>query len=78
MKRNIWLDGMMGVVVGDALGCPIQFLKREEIKNRPEGPVIGMEAGGIFNVPAGTWMTALWLLLLWIVSSKKEKQILPI
>ena len=55
MKRNIWLDGMMGVVVGDALGCPIQFLKREEIKNRPEGPVTGMEAGGVFNVPAGTW-----------------------
>ncbi len=55
MKRNIWLDGVMGVVVGDALGCPVQFLKREEIKNRPEGPVTGMEAGGIFNVPAGTW-----------------------
>ena len=34
MKRNIWLDGMMGVVVGDALGCPIQFLKREEIKKQ--------------------------------------------
>ncbi len=22
MKRNVWLDGMFGVVVGDALGCP--------------------------------------------------------
>lgn len=55
MKRNIWLDGMMGVVVGDALGCPVQFLTREEIKNRPEGPVTGMEAGGAYAMPEGTW-----------------------
>ncbi len=26
MKKNIWLDGMMGLVVGDALGVPVQFL----------------------------------------------------
>jgi len=32
MKKNIWLDGMMGVIVGDALGCPVQFFLREEIK----------------------------------------------
>lgn len=31
MERNIWLDGMMGVIVGDALGCPVQFMKRSEI-----------------------------------------------
>lgn len=28
--RNIWLDGIMGVVVGDALGLPVQFLDEEE------------------------------------------------
>lgn len=55
MKKNIWLEGMMGVVVGDALGCPVQFLSREEIKNRPEGPVTGMEAGGVYAMPEGTW-----------------------
>lgn len=27
--KNIWLDGMMGLVVGDALGVPVQFLYRE-------------------------------------------------
>lgn len=48
MEKNIWLDGMMGVVVGDALGVPVQFLSREEIKNRPEGPVTGMESGGVY------------------------------
>jgi len=53
--KNIWLDGMMGLVVGDALGCPVQFMSREEIKNRPEGPVTGMEAGGVYAMPKGTW-----------------------
>ena len=54
MKKNIWLDGMMGLVVGDALGVPVQFLSRDEIKNRPEGLVTGMEAGGVYNMPEGT------------------------
>lgn len=55
MRKNIWLDGMMGVVVGDALGCPVQFLSRDRIKNRPQGAVVGMEAGGAYNMPEGTW-----------------------
>ncbi|MDY5540963.1 MAG: ADP-ribosylglycohydrolase family protein [Lachnospiraceae bacterium] len=55
MKKNIWLDGMMGLVVGDALGVPVQFMTREEIKNRPEGPVTGMESGGVYHMPEGTW-----------------------
>ena len=46
---------MMGLVVGDALGVPVQFMDREEIANRVEGPVSGMESGGVFNMPAGTW-----------------------
>ena len=28
--KNIWLNGMMGVVVGDALGMPVQFANRIE------------------------------------------------
>lgn len=53
--KNIWLDGMLGLVVGDALGVPVQFLYREEIRNRKEGPVSGMEGYGTFNLPEGTW-----------------------
>ena len=41
--RNIWMDGMMGLVTGDALGCPVQFRTRQEIAKRPQGPVTGME-----------------------------------
>ena len=31
-NKNIWLDGIMGVVVGDALGLPVQFSSREEVE----------------------------------------------
>ena len=55
MKRNIWLDGMMGVIVGDALGCPVQFMGRDEIAGRLAGPVRGMESGGVYRMPEGTW-----------------------
>ena len=55
MERNIWLDGMMGLVVGDALGCPVQFMSREEIADRPQGPVTGMEGYGTYDMPEGTW-----------------------
>lgn len=53
LKRNIWLDGMMGLITGDALGNPVQFMPREKIKER--GPVCGMEAGGVYETPVGTW-----------------------
>lgn len=52
---NDWKSGMMGLIVGDALGVPVQFMEREEIRNRPEGLVTGMEAGGVYQMPKGTW-----------------------
>lgn len=55
MKKNMWLNGMMGLVVGDALGCPVQFLTREEIRNRKQGPVVAMEGHGTYDMPVGTW-----------------------
>ena len=51
--KNIWLDGIMGLVIGDALGCPVQFLSREAIERR--GSVTGMEGYGTFHMPVGTW-----------------------
>lgn len=50
--KNIWKDGIMGIVIGDALGTPVQFLDRDEIK---KAPVEGMEGYGTFNMPPGTW-----------------------
>ena len=45
----------MGLVVGDALGVPVQFKKRNEIKYRKAGVVTGMESGGVYDMPEGTW-----------------------
>jgi len=55
MNRNFVLDGMMGLMVGDALGIPVQFLGREEIAGRAQGKVTGMEGYGTFNLPPGSW-----------------------
>ena len=72
--RKYWLDGVMGVVVGDALGCPVQFMGRAEIANRECGPVTGMEGYGTANVPPGTWTddSALTLALLSSIRDRKS------
>lgn len=51
-NKNIWLDGIMGVVVGDALGLPVQFSSREEVEEKPVTDMIGF---GVFNMPPGSW-----------------------
>ena len=50
--KNIWKEGIFGVVTGDALGCPVQFESREEVA---EHPVTGMRGHGTFDLPAGSW-----------------------
>jgi ADP-ribosylglycohydrolase len=55
LAKNIWLDGMMGLIVGDALGVPVQFMTMEAIRNRERGLVTGMESGGVYDMPEGTW-----------------------
>lgn len=77
MKRNAYMDGMMGLVVGDALGCPVQFLSREEIKNRPQGPVTGMEAGGVYAMPKGTWTDDSSMALATLVSLLDKGEVDP-
>ena len=51
-NNNMWLDGIMGVVIGDALGCPVQF---ESLKEVAKHPVTGMRGYGTFNLPEGSW-----------------------
>ncbi len=52
VMKQMWLTGMMGLVVGDALGLPVQFSTREEMKAKP---VTDMEGYGAFLVPEGSW-----------------------
>ena len=44
--------GLLGLLVGDALGVPVEFSSREQ---RLADPVTDMRAFGTHNQPAGTW-----------------------
>jgi ADP-ribosylglycohydrolase len=50
--KNYVLDGIMGLVVGDAVGVPVEFKSREYLKKNPVKDMIGY---GTYNQPAGTW-----------------------
>jgi ADP-ribosyl-[dinitrogen reductase] hydrolase len=43
---------MLGSIVGDALGVPVEFTSRSSLR---ELPVTGMRGFGTHNQPAGTW-----------------------
>lgn len=50
--RLKYIDGLIGFVVGDAMGVPIEFKTREELL---KNPVTKMTEYGTHNQPAGTW-----------------------
>ena len=52
LPSNLWLDGMMGLVVGDALGMPVQFLSRSDVKS---APIFTMDGFGTYDMPVGAW-----------------------
>ena len=52
MIDNKMKDGILGFVVGDALGVPVEFLDRNTLKKTPVSEMIGY---GTHNVPEGTW-----------------------
>lgn len=45
-------DGITGLVVGDALGVPVEFTSKEALD---ENPVTGMMGNGTYSMPKGTW-----------------------
>lgn len=45
-------DGIVGLVVGDALGVPVEFKSRKYLL---ENPVTGMMGHGTYDMPKGTW-----------------------
>lgn len=50
MKRIY--DGIIGLIIGDALGVPVEFKSRQEIA---KNPVVSMKEYGTHNQPMGTW-----------------------
>ena len=69
--ENIYRKGVLGVVVGDALGCPVQFESRAEVARHP---VRGMRGYGTFNLPEGSWTddSSLTLALLFSINKKND------
>jgi len=62
LKETI-LGGILGLCVGDAVGVPVEFTSREQLKLEP---VVGMRGHGTHDQPPGTWSddTSLTLCLL--------------
>ena len=50
--ENLWRNGIMGVVIGDALGRSVQFEDRSAVAKHP---VTDMRGHGTTDLPAGTW-----------------------
>lgn len=50
--KNSMLDGILGFVVGDVLGVPVEFVSRENLR---KNPVKEMREFGTYNQPIGTW-----------------------
>jgi len=50
--RDRLIGGVIGTLVGDALGVPVEFTARSA---RDADPVQGMRGHGTWNQPAGTW-----------------------
>ena len=50
--KNKILGALWGAIIGDALGVPVEFKSREEVRRNP---VATMRGYGTFNLPAGSW-----------------------
>lgn len=51
MKDQV-LGGLFGVIVGDALGVPVEFVSRNRLR---DNPVTDMTGYGTYNLPPGSW-----------------------
>lgn len=60
-KRNYSRDGLIGLAVGDALGVPVEFLDKEEVRKINVHDMIGKDTNVNFKshwsglIPAGAW-----------------------
>ncbi|HYG16294.1 MAG TPA: ADP-ribosylglycohydrolase family protein [Bacteroidia bacterium] len=75
MKRNYAKDILFGVAVGDALGVPHEFKKRELFVTNP---VESMTGYGTYYQPAGTWSddTSLTLCLAEMLTGEYSLEVL--
>ena len=70
-EENRWLGGIMGVVVGDALGVPYEFRPRDEIRKEP---ATDMRGYGTYDMPPGTWSDDSSMTLASLVSLNESRK----
>ncbi len=70
--RLKYIDGLMGFVVGDALGVPLEFKSRKELFDNPVTKMIGF---GTHNQPEGTWSDDTSMLIATIDSINAKNKI---
>lgn len=70
--NNIWKSGIYGLIVGDAMGVPVEFSTREERKNNP---IKDMTGYGTYNQPEGTWSNDSSMVLATLTSIKDKGKI---
>jgi len=58
--QDMILGGLWGAIIGDALGVPVEFKSREEVRRNP---IAGMRGYGTFSLPPGSWSDDSSLLL---------------
>ncbi len=51
-KKQRMIDGLMGHIIGDALGVPVEFKSRSELDSKPVSDMVGY---GTHDQPPGTW-----------------------
>lgn len=63
-------DGICGLLIGDALGVPVEFSYRQELE---KNPVTDMRGHGTYNMPKGTWSddTSMTLATMASIADKK-------
>ena len=69
---DIYRNGMYGLIVGDALGVPVEFSSRQ---TRKIDPVTGMRAYGTYKQPAGTWSDDSSMALATLDSIKEKSEL---
>ncbi|WP_071131261.1 ADP-ribosylglycohydrolase family protein [Enterococcus timonensis] len=52
MEKNILQAAILGSILGDSVGVPVEFMPRERLTKQP---VTGLRSFGTHNQPAGTW-----------------------
>ena len=69
---NIWKSGIYGLIIGDAVGVPVEFTSRED---RKKNPITDMTGYGTYNQPEGTWSDDSSMVLATLASIKDRGRI---